>query len=129
MFLKSMSSRFAIATVFLALFLQIGVFTAFADSTTRMVQEALVVKGFDPGPIDGIWGPKTKAAVVQYQESAGLTANGQIDDQTKSGLMAGASAPVSSASAVSMPTTPAFSEDDTGPDASDGEIVWGRHKS
>lgn len=127
---KSKSSRFVVATIFIALFLQFGIATAFADSMTRTVQEALVEKGFDPGPIDGMWGPKTKAAVVQFQESAGLTPNGQIDGPTKSGLLSSASASTSSsASAVSMPTTPAFSEDDTGPDAADGEIAWGHHKN
>jgi len=128
-FLKSKVSMFAIGAVFFALFFQVGVSTSFADSMTRMVQEALVEKGFDPGPVDGIWGSKTKSAVMQFQESAGLTANGQIDGPTKSSLLSGASAAKSSASAVAMPTTPAFSEDDTGPDATDGEIAWGRHKS
>ena len=120
--LKSKVSIFAIGAVFFALFLQAGVSTSFADSLTRMAQEALTEKGFDPGPIDGIWGPKTKSAVMQFQESAGLTANGQIDGPTKSGLLSGASA-------VAMPTTPAFSEDDTEPDAADGDIAWGHHKS
>ena len=127
--LKSKASMFVIGAVFFALFLQVGVSNSFADSMTRMVQEALTEKGFDPGPIDGIWGSKTKSAVMQFQESAGLTANGQIDGPTKSGLLSGASAAKSSASAVAMPTTPAFSEDDTGPDAADGNIAWGRHKS
>lgn len=122
---------FAISAVFFALFLQVGVSTSFADSMTRMVQEALIEKGFDPGPVDGVWGSKTKSAVMQFQESAGLTANGQIDGPTKSGLLSGESAPApqAPASAVDIPTTPAFSEDDTGPDAADGNIAWGRHKS
>jgi peptidoglycan hydrolase-like protein with peptidoglycan-binding domain len=128
-FLKSKVSMFAIGAVFFALFLQTSVSTSFADSMTRMVQEALTEKGFDPGPVDGVWGSKTKAAVMQFQESAGLTANGQVDGPTKSGLLSGASVSQSSAVAVSMPTTPAFSEDDTGPDAVDSDIAWGRHKS
>jgi peptidoglycan hydrolase-like protein with peptidoglycan-binding domain len=128
-FIKSKVSVVAISTVFFALFLQIGISTSSADDTTRMVQDALTEKGFDPGPVDGVWGSRTKAAVMRFQESAGLTANGQIDGPTKSSLLSGASASASSSTAVSMPTTPAFSEDDTGPDAADGEIAWGRHKS
>jgi len=126
--LKSQASRFVIGAIFFALFLQGGISNSFADSMTRMVQEALAEKGFDPGPVDGMWGSKTKAAVMKFQESAGLTANGQIDGPTKSSLLGGASAPKSMAKAVSMPTAPAFSEEDTGLDAADGDIAWGRHK-
>jgi len=32
----------------------------------REVQEALASAGFDPGPIDGIMGPRTKAALRKY---------------------------------------------------------------
>jgi putative peptidoglycan binding protein len=32
----------------------------------REVQEALVKAGYDPGPIDGIFGPRTKAALRKY---------------------------------------------------------------
>jgi peptidoglycan hydrolase-like protein with peptidoglycan-binding domain len=127
--LKSKVSMFAIGALFFTLLLQVGVSTSFADTTTRMVQEALVEKGFDPGPVDGIWGAKTKSAVMQFQESAGLEANGQIDGPTKSGLLSGEISAKPAASAVAMPTTPAFSEDDSGPDAPDGNIAWGRHKS
>jgi peptidoglycan hydrolase-like protein with peptidoglycan-binding domain len=129
MFMKSMGSRFFVATLFFALFLQVGISTTFADSMVRTVQEALVEKGFDPGAIDGIWGSRTKAALMKFQESAGLTASGEIDDQTKSSLLSSSmSAPKAAMSSAPMPTTPAFSEDDTGPDAGDGEIAWGRHK-
>ena len=129
MFLKSMDSRIVVAAVFLALFLQIGIPNTFADGMTRTVQEALIEKGFDPGPADGIWGSKTKAALMKFQESAGLTASGKVDDATKSSLLSNMSAAPSPASAVAIPTTPAFSEADTGPDDADGEIAWGHHKS
>ncbi len=136
MFLKSRGSRIVTVAVFFALFLQVGISTTFADGMTRTVQEALVEKGFDPGPVDGIWGSKTKAAVMKFQESAGLTANGEVDDATKSGLLSSMSAAPSAVSpaplpvsAFAIPTTPAFSEDDTGPDVADGDIAWGRHKS
>lgn len=136
MFLKSRGSRVAVVAVFFALFLQVGISATFADGMTRTVQEALVEKGFDPGPVDGIWGSKTKAALMKFQEGAGLTANGKVDKATMSSLLSSmntapssASAPQASASSVSIPTTPAFSEDDTGPDVADGNIAWGRHKS
>jgi hypothetical protein len=35
-------------------------------SHVREVQQALSAAGFDPGPIDGIMGPRTKAALRKY---------------------------------------------------------------
>jgi hypothetical protein len=32
----------------------------------REVQQALVTAGHDPGPIDGIMGPRTKSALLKY---------------------------------------------------------------
>jgi len=36
------------------------------------IQRALQVKGYNPGPIDDVFGPLTKAALVQYQKDKGL---------------------------------------------------------
>lgn len=41
---------------------------------TLEVQQILASLGFDPGPIDGIRGPKTDAAVVAFKRSIGLRA-------------------------------------------------------
>ena len=38
--------------------------------------------GFDPGPLDGILGPKTKSAICRYQIKHGLIVNGRIDEET-----------------------------------------------
>ncbi len=46
------------------------------------VQRALVARGFNPGPIDGIYGPRTEAAVRAFQQSAGLPATGVVDAAT-----------------------------------------------
>ena len=48
----------------------------------RRVQQALQKKGFAPGPIDGILGPITKGAVRKFQDSFGIRASGEIDNQT-----------------------------------------------
>ncbi len=43
---------------------------------TRAVQMALAALGISPGPIDGIPGPRTRAAIMQFQRERGLTADG-----------------------------------------------------
>jgi hypothetical protein len=35
-------------------------------SHVREVQQALTAAGYDPGPIDGIMGPRTKSALQKY---------------------------------------------------------------
>ena len=44
--------------------------------TTYGIQQALTVLGFDPGILDGIPGPKTRAAVMAFQASAELSTDG-----------------------------------------------------
>jgi peptidoglycan hydrolase-like protein with peptidoglycan-binding domain len=43
----------------------------------RQEQSRLRGAGFDPGPIDGILGPKTKAAMQRYQKSLALKSSKQ----------------------------------------------------
>ena len=50
------------------------------------VQQALNDKGFNPGPIDGKWGPRTQAALTKFQKSEGITASRKLDDQTLAAL-------------------------------------------
>jgi len=38
----------------------------------RRIQSALVERGYDPGPIDGRPGPRTRAAIGAYQRDNGL---------------------------------------------------------
>lgn len=52
----------------------------------RKLQTALKKDGFKVGKIDGRWGPETRAAVRSFQESKGIKANGQLDEQTISDL-------------------------------------------
>ena len=52
----------------------------------REVQEALKDAGFDPGPIDGKIGLKTKNAITRFQTVNSLTANGQLDSKTMAKL-------------------------------------------
>lgn len=59
----------------------------------RSAQQALRAKGYNPGPSDGVMGPRTEAAVRQFQQKEGLTETGRLDTDTKVRLgMTGASA-------------------------------------
>ncbi len=40
------------------------------------IQESLLNKGHNPGPIDGIIGPRTLAAVESFQKEKGLAQGG-----------------------------------------------------
>lgn len=53
------------------------------DSNTSEVawlQGVLASAGYDPGPIDGVYGPRTAAAVAAWQAANGLPATGIFDD-------------------------------------------------
>jgi hypothetical protein len=43
------------------------------------LQRRLNVLGFKPGPIDGVFGPKTKKAVTEFQKHIGMATNGIVD--------------------------------------------------
>lgn len=55
-------------------------------SAVEKAQRALAAAGFDPGTVDGIFGPKMKAAVIAFQKSRGLTADGSIGPKTQAEL-------------------------------------------
>ncbi len=50
------------------------------------LQQQLASRGFNPGPIDGFNGPKTKAAVRAFQQANGLTVDGIVGPQTMAAL-------------------------------------------
>lgn len=50
------------------------------------LQELLKAQGFDPGPIDGKFGPKTQSAVIAFQQSKGLVQDGIVGIRTWTAL-------------------------------------------
>lgn len=51
-------------------------------SEVKELQSLLDKKGFSPGPIDGIFGPRTESAVKRYQQSEGLVVDGIVGPKT-----------------------------------------------
>jgi len=66
----------------LALLLKVG--TSGAAVTTLQAQ--LQVRGFDPGPADGVYGPGTEQAVRRFQQAQGLVVDGVVGVDTWSAL-------------------------------------------
>ncbi|HRF79997.1 MAG TPA: peptidoglycan-binding domain-containing protein [Flavobacteriales bacterium] len=52
----------------------------------KTVQQALKNTGFDPGPIDGDFGPKTASAVAAFQLTKGLVPDGEVGPATARSL-------------------------------------------
>lgn len=68
----------------------------------KKVQSKLVKLDFDPGPIDGYYGKKTRDAVVQFQESKVLKTDGIVGPLTLKAL--GIKMKLTKPKAVEMPT-------------------------
>jgi peptidoglycan hydrolase-like protein with peptidoglycan-binding domain len=56
-----------------------GTQTAYAndESTVRNIQAGLQRLGYDPGPADGHFGPRTETAIRRFQQDNGLAVDGQ----------------------------------------------------
>src|ERR671924_1511896 len=54
----------------------------------RALQRTLRRLGWSPGPVDGLFGPRTEAAVVRFQRAAGLAADGIAGTRTGQALRA-----------------------------------------
>ena len=58
-----------------------------SSDDVRQAQTALKGKGIDPGPIDGTHGPRTSAALRNYQKSENIKVTGRLDSETSSRLI------------------------------------------
>jgi peptidoglycan hydrolase-like protein with peptidoglycan-binding domain len=48
------------------------------DPAVRDLQEALQLLGFDPGPVDGVFGARTDRAVKRFQQAREIPADGVV---------------------------------------------------
>jgi peptidoglycan hydrolase-like protein with peptidoglycan-binding domain len=59
---------------------------AAGDEKIKQVQQKLKDQGHDAGPVDGVMGPKTQAALKEFQSAKGLKDSGQLDRETMAAL-------------------------------------------
>lgn len=64
------------------------------------VQILLSCANFSPGEIDGVWGPNTRGALTAFQDHHGLSADGEMDDDTWKALGGSKDAPLLAQSKV-----------------------------
>lgn len=58
------------------------------NQNARRLQEELNELGFDAGPADGIFGPRTERAVMAFQADKGLSIDGVVGNETWKALFA-----------------------------------------
>jgi Putative peptidoglycan binding domain len=51
------------------------------QNIVRAIQSRLQEEGLDPGPIDGLHGPKTAEAIRKYQIAQGAVPDGRISEE------------------------------------------------
>lgn len=55
-------------------------------NAVKQAQQALVLQGYEIGTVDGRLGPRTRAALQQFQEMHGLAPSGELDAATRAAL-------------------------------------------
>ena len=79
--------------------------------TTRLIQEGLRNEGFDPGEPDGLFGPRTRAAIRRWQEARGAPPTGFLVAAEAEFLTAASErTPSPSAATATTSTSPAGSD-------------------
>ena len=99
----------------------------------RQIQQGLQSAGFDPGVADGLFGPRTRAAIRNWQSSRGARATGHLDGPSAESLRsAGGSVPAvtavapapSSATAVQPPSTARTAAEASAASAAQENLFW-----
>ena len=49
-----------------------------SGSARRRIQSGLAIAGFDPGPVDGVFGSRTRQAIRQWQSQVGVSPTGYL---------------------------------------------------
>ncbi len=94
--------------------------------TRRLIQQRLRNEGFDPGTPDGLFGPRTRAAIRDWQQSRGASPTGYLNNADAEFLRRSAAAPPASTPAETD-ANPAPAAPATGTIQLPPEILIDRH--
>jgi LysM repeat protein len=79
--------RFAVAGVALSVAALALAPSGLASSArVAALQIGLKARGFDPGPVDGVRGPRTRRALMALQRKSGIACHGRLDRRTRLAL-------------------------------------------
>ena len=81
-------------------------------SARRQIQQGLAAGGFDPGGADGLFGPRTRAAIRRWQSSRGARSTGYLDGPSAEALrsVGAAGLAVAATAAPAPPPVPAVAQ-------------------
>ncbi len=74
--------RFAVALLLTALVVIPAIKTAAQSAEVLQAQIELQARGYDPGPLDGFMGRRTRRALRQFREDIGVPVTGVLDEAT-----------------------------------------------
>jgi len=74
-----------------------------ADPLVRKVQAALQASGRYAGPVDGFAGPRTEAAIVAFERSAGRAPTGLADAELLAAIQSSSAAPAAPSTPEGLP--------------------------
>jgi peptidoglycan hydrolase-like protein with peptidoglycan-binding domain len=80
-----------------------GVSQATEAGRVRALQQKLRSLGWQPGPVDGRFGPQTEAAVVRFQRNAGIAVDAIVGHQTRQALKGAATSPLRRGTGYAQP--------------------------
>jgi peptidoglycan hydrolase-like protein with peptidoglycan-binding domain len=84
------------------------------------VQQHLQQLGYYKGRVDGIWGPRSRQALSQFQRDKGMQATGQLDDSTMQALNSGSA--MNSTTSTGASTSSSMGSSDIGRSSSDSRF-------
>lgn len=84
--------------------------SAAVSAYTVALQTSLTEAGYSPGPVDGVYGPQTVAAVQALQKDSGLPETGTVDKATAAALQAALAATGAATAQASVASTAALQQ-------------------
>jgi len=69
----------------------------------RVIQRQLAARGYDPGPVDGIAGAKTRAAIMAFENDQSIRQTGEASESLLLRLLSGAPGPSARVKAKANP--------------------------